>query len=181
MEEDPDLAITARFQAGDERSLALVYGRWGPLVYHLALASLRQVPDAEDVTQQVFVAAWRSRANYDPAKAPLGAWLVGITRKVIADAHAANARVIALEQALSVADEVPYDEGDIADRLLVADQLAHLPDEAQRILRMAFYDGMTHRQIAERLDLPLGSVKSIIRRSLLRMRSRLGVRDAASQ
>ena len=180
-EDDPDSGLVAAFQTGEERSLALVYARWGPLVYSLALASLRDVPDAEDVTQQVFVAAWRGRHSYDPANKPLGAWLVGITRNHIADAHTAKARLAALEQALLVTDEPQADEFDVADRLLVADELAHLPEDAQRIVRLAFFDGLTHRQISERLDLPLGSVKSTIRRSLIRMRTRLGVRDASSR
>lgn len=180
-DDDSDSALAAAFRTGDERSLALVYARWGPLVYSLALASLRDVHDAEDVTQQVFVAAWRSRAGYDPEKRPLGAWLVGITRNHVADAHTAKARLAALEEALSVAEELPAEDVDIADRLLVADQLAHLPDSAQRIVRLAFFDGLTHQQIAERLGLPLGSVKSTIRRSLIRMRNRMGVRDVASR
>jgi RNA polymerase sigma factor (sigma-70 family) len=180
-EHDEELDLESRFRAGDARALAIAYDRWGPLVYNLSLGSLRDPTDAEDATQQVFVAAWRSRSTFDPQRRPLAAWLVGITRNTIADLHAARARAAALEQALAAAAGEETVEVELGDRLLIADELAHLPAEAQRIVRLAFFDGLTHRQIAERLGLPLGTVKSHIRRSLLRMRDRLGVRDAAPE
>lgn len=175
-DERDDDALASAFRAGDPRALAAVYRNWGPLVYTLALRSLGQVQDAEDVAQRVFLAAWRRRDRFDPERAPLPAWLVGITRHEIADAHAARARVPAtgLE---GVEDRA--DDAELADRLLIADELERLSPEAQRVVRLAFFEQLTHVEIGERLGMPLGTVKSLIRRSLLRLRSRLEVSDAA--
>jgi len=173
---DADAAIAAAFVRGDEAALARVYARWSPLVYTLALRSLGDVGDAEDVTQKTFVAAWTGRASFDPSRARVSSWLVGIARNKIADTHEARARIRRLREELS-ARSTPRDliseDVDLAETLLVADELARLEPDAQRVMRYAFFDDLTHREIADRLDLPLGTVKSHIRRSLQRMRTRL--------
>lgn len=180
MQDDAEgAALGAAFRAGDESALAAAYRRWGPLVYTLAMRSLRQVQDAEDVTQHVFIAAWRGRATFDPERANLSAWLVGITRRQIADCHAARARVSALPMPAEGDDEPVAAEIELGDRVLVADEIARLSPQAQRVVRLAFYDDLTHQEIGERLGMPLGTVKSLIRRSLERMRQRLEVHDDA--
>ncbi|WP_309615754.1 sigma-70 family RNA polymerase sigma factor [Salinibacterium sp.] len=164
------------FVAGDEKALAEVYSRWASLVYTLALRSLGDVGDAEDVTQKVFVAAWTGRGKFDVSRARLSSWLVGITKNKIADTHEARARIRRLQQELAATSslgERVSEEIDLADTLLVADEIARLDPEAQRVMRLAFFDDLTHNQIAVRLELPLGTVKSHIRRSLQKMRSRL--------
>ena len=175
-EADAD-AVDLAFRAGDETALETDYRRWGPLVHTLALRSLGQVQDAEDVTQRVFIAAWRRRETYDPQRARLSAWLVGITRREIADAHASRARIAAVD--IDAVEERSAEAPELTDRLLVADEIARHSPQAQTVVRMAFYDDLTHQQIGERLGLPLGTVKSHIRRSLERMRRRLEVGDDA--
>jgi RNA polymerase sigma factor (sigma-70 family) len=179
---DDDPAITAAFQVGEDRALALVYRRWSPLVYTLAIRSLGDVGDAEDVTQKVFVAAWTSRSNFDPVKAKLSTWLVAITKNKIADTHEARARVRRLQQELAATSrpaDFIQEPVDLADTLLVADEISQLEPDAQRIMRLAFFDDLTHNEIADRTGMPLGTVKSHIRRSLQRMRTRLEVNNAA--
>lgn len=176
-EPDEELALAVAFAAGDEQALASVYGRWSPVVYTLALRSLGDVGDAEDVTQKVFVAAWTSRANFDPGRAKLSTWLVGIAKNKIADAHEARAKIRRLQEQLSSLwrpADIVSPPVDLADTLLVADEIAHLEPDAQEVMRMAFFDDLTHNEISDRLGLPLGTVKSHIRRSLHRMRTRLG-------
>jgi RNA polymerase sigma factor (sigma-70 family) len=180
---DPDLAgLVAGFRAGDERALAEAYARWSALIYTLSVRSLGDTGEAEDVTQKVFIAAWRGRAGFDPDRAALPAWLVGIARHRIADAHQARARRRQLEQTLlDGADGYSVDESaDVAERLLLGQELNRLEPVPQRVMRLAFYDDLTHVQIADTLGLPLGTVKSHIRRSLTRLRTRLEANDDAS-
>ncbi len=175
-ESDEDAVLADAFVAGDERALAVVYRRWSPLVYTLAVRSLGDIGDSEDVTQKTFVAAWTSRSRFDASRASLSAWLVGIAKNKIADTHEARARIRRLQEQLA-ATSVPGDwvveDVDIADTLMVADEIAHLEPDAQEVMRLAFFDDLTHNEIASRLELPLGTVKSHIRRSLQRMRVRL--------
>lgn len=179
---DDDARLAEAFVAGDDSALARVYERWAPLVYTLAVRSLGDAGDAEDVTQKTFVAAWTGRSGFRPERASLSAWLVGIAKNKIADTHEARARIRRLHEqltAVSVESDWVAEPVDIADTLMVADEIAQLDATAQQVVRLAFFDDLTHNEIADRLGLPLGTVKSHIRRSLQRMRTRLEVTHGA--
>lgn len=170
-----------RFGRGDERALEEIYRRWSPIIFTLALRLLGDRTDAEDATQKTFVSAWTSRASYDPTKAQLPTWLVAIARRRIADTLETRRRVRAL-QALQEQFATPDEVGgeiDLCDRLLLADEIERLEPEPRRVMRLAFYDDLSHAQIADRLQMPLGTVKSHIRRSLIQLRGRLEVSNAA--
>ncbi|MET8458991.1 sigma-70 family RNA polymerase sigma factor [Streptomyces parvulus] len=159
--------------ASDEVAFAAVYRRWGSLVHTLASRSLGDPHEAEDVTQQVFIGAWRGRAGYRPERGPLGGWLVGITRRKIVDALAARTRRLALvESAAHDAGGQRQEAGvdEVLDRVLLVDALSRLPRGQREVLCMAFYEDLTQAQIAERTGTPLGTVKSHTRRGLLRLR-----------
>ena len=175
---DDDVQLASAFASGDDAALARVYERWAPLVYTLAVRSLGDIGDAEDVTQKTFVAAWTSRTKFSPERASLSAWIVGIARNKIADTHEARARIRRLHEQLtstSVESDWVSDAPDLADTLVVADEIARLEPDARNVMRLAFFDELTHNEISDRLGLPLGTVKSHIRRSLQRMRARLEV------
>ncbi|MGW7194629.1 sigma-70 family RNA polymerase sigma factor [Streptomyces chryseus] len=161
-------------RAADEAAFAAVYRRWGALVHTMATRSLGDAHEAEDVTQQVFIGAWRGRDGYRPERGPLGAWLVGITRRKIIDALAARTRRLTLIASVAHdADARRYDEGapdDVLDRVLLVDALSRLPRHQRAVLCMAFYEDLSQAQIAERTGMPLGTVKSHARRGLHQLR-----------
>jgi RNA polymerase sigma factor (sigma-70 family) len=186
--QDPpgDDELARLFVAGDEQALAWVYERWASLVHGLAVRAVGRT-DAEDVTQQVFVKAWRSRERYAPERGALGAWLVGITRHAVADALSARSRRHELS---TDPDDVSRADGDrrrpdagpdarVPDRVVLLDALADVGEPQRTLVELAFFADLTHQQIAERTGLPLGTVKSHIRRTLARLRTRLEVDGAA--
>jgi RNA polymerase sigma factor (sigma-70 family) len=173
---DDDLgALITDFLAGDEVALEKVYKRFSALVFTVALRSLGDVTEAEDVVQKVFVAAWTGRHTYKPERASLSAWLMGITRNKVADTHQARTKQRRIQNEMSANFLPSPDTMDIAERLIIADEIARLDAVPQKVLKMAFYEDLTHAQIAERMHLPPGTVKSHIRRSLIKLRRRLEV------
>ncbi|WP_435594470.1 RNA polymerase sigma factor [Streptomyces panacea] len=167
--------LVAALLRGDPDALADAYRRWGPLVHTLAARSLGDAKEAEDITQQVFLGVWRGRAGYRPERGPIAAWVVGITRRKIVDALAARTRRTALVAAATAAAETrvarPSDQPEaVLDRVLVLRAMETLPQAQRRLLSLAFFDDLTQVQIAERTGLPLGTVKSHVRRGLHRLR-----------
>lgn len=176
---DADLAA-AFAQSDDIELLAECFRRWSSLVFSIALAALRDRQDAEDVTQQVFTSAGRSRQNYRPEHGALRSWLIGITRHRVADVIKQRERTRRIGGRAELQAAVPDDDPEIdatVDRILIAAELNQLGEPRRTILRKIFYEDQTQAQVAETLELPLGTVKSHARRGLLQLRSRLGGGD----
>jgi RNA polymerase sigma factor (sigma-70 family) len=174
-----DLGV--RFRAGDEAALREAYLRFAPSVQHLALATLRNPADAEDVVQVTFVAAWQARKSFEPGKGGLLGWLLGIARRKVVDRLRELTRQYRATDSVRQAAQAPVenDPGDrLVERLVIADELAALPDEQRRVLELAFYDDLTHQQITALTGLPLGTVKSHLRRGMARLRTRWEVDGA---
>jgi RNA polymerase sigma factor (sigma-70 family) len=179
-----DDEIPGRFRSGDEHALRLLYDRYGALVLHLAAATLGNRSDAEDIVQATFVAAWQGRDGYHPEKGSLLGWLLGIARRKAVDAVRARSRHDRVTDTLRLAGGAPGSDDcrtdELVDRIVVADELATLAPEQRRVLELAFYDDLTHPQIATVTGLPLGTVKSHLRRGMARLRRRWEVDGAAS-
>ncbi|HEX2905159.1 MAG TPA: sigma-70 family RNA polymerase sigma factor [Jatrophihabitans sp.] len=182
---DPAEAALARaFVSGADHALRAVYEQHGGLVYRIALGITRSPQDAEDVTQATFVSAWQGRATFDPSAGSLAGWLVGIVRRRAID----RLRTVNREQAGQRAAELAHDSltearqaersDEIVERLVVADELDRLSEPQRRILELAFFDDLTHSQIAAITGLPLGTVKSHLRRGLQQLRRRWEVDGA---
>lgn len=173
--------LAAAFADGLDWALAEAYRRWSPLVHTIALRSLAHAADAEDVTQQVFVQAWRSSRTYDATVRPLPAWLTGVTRHVVADRMATRARERNLARRLVLlAPPTPASVDDVADAVYVEHLLGRVPQPRREVLELAYLGHHTHAEIAARTGMPLGTVKSHIRRGLADLRSQLEVTDEPS-
>jgi RNA polymerase sigma factor (sigma-70 family) len=170
-----DDELVARLRAGDESAFAELYARHGRLVHSIAVRLLGNHHDAEDVTQQVFVSAWRSRESLREGAGSLAGWLATITRRRCADLAAAKARTTQTEQAaVAVATmPIPANPERAVEEVVLAHTLASLGEPRTTVVRMAVLDDRRHEDIAAALGMPLGTVKSHIRRGLLHLRSRL--------
>lgn len=175
--------LDAAFAAG-RAELRSVYDAHASLVYGMCRKALGGTA-ADDVTQEVFVSAWRARERFDPSRGTLSQWLAGITKRRIIDHLRSEGR-----HASRRADEAAIDRGAIrvgdgsepqvdrlADRELAAEALRRLPDRPRQVIELAYFHDLTHQQIAERTGLPLGTVKSDIRRGLERIRDHLEPND----
>jgi RNA polymerase sigma-70 factor, ECF subfamily len=169
-----DADAVERVARGEADALRELYDRHGGLVHGLALGLLRDRSLAEECTQDVFLALWRQADRYDRRRARVTTWLYTIARNRAVELlrrHAA--RPAELRAELELGDESP-DPADLvgeADRAQqIAEAMAELPEAQLAVLRLAYFDGLTHVEISERLGLPLGTVKGRLRLSLERLR-----------
>ncbi|MFN2319590.1 MAG: RNA polymerase sigma factor, partial [Dermatophilaceae bacterium] len=167
--------LVRRLRAGDESAFSQLYSLYGRLVHSIAVRLVGNHHDAEDITQQVFVSAWRSRDSLKEDAGSLPGWLATITRRRCADLAASRARTSQTEHAaVAVATlPVPADPARAVEEVTLAYTLASLGEPRTTIVRMAVIDDHRHEDIADALGMPLGTVKSHIRRGLLHLRSQL--------
>jgi len=166
-------ALELRFLAGDPAALRDAYDRYARAVYAIALRSLRAHHDAEDVTQQVFVRAWRGRHTFDPERGTLGGWLLGIARNQVVDRLDGRVRELRTVDRAGRAGQPVQSTPEpdrVVDAVVVADQLDKLAPQVRAVVRLAFFDDLTHQQISTATGLPLGTVKSHLRRGMDRLR-----------
>ena len=178
--DDTDAALAAAFPDGGDDVLRALYDRYGALVYRIALGSLRSRTDAEEVTQATFVSAWKGRRTFDPTVGSLTGWLMAIARNRTVD------RIRAVERDRLVRAALETDAGHraqppapdravenrVVQSIVVADGLSRLPSGERRVLELAFFDDLTQSQIASLTGMPLGTVKSNVRRGLAHLRAR---------
>lgn len=169
--------LESAFASGDDRALKDAYERYGSLVYSICRRSADDAA-ASDITQEVFIAAWRNRARYDPSRGGLGPWLSGITRNKVIDHFRSvsreDRRVDKVKNTPQPAEPTQRQLEEVTLRMLLVDALDELPERARSVVSMAFFDDLTHVEIAARTGIPLGTIKSDIRRSLDRLRQGLG-------
>jgi RNA polymerase sigma factor (sigma-70 family) len=177
-----DGEFVARFRAGEASALREAYDRWGPAVHHLAGRMLPTDADAEYLTQATFVAAWFGRRSFNPSRGSMLGWLLGIARRKVVDqirASAPDDRIADSVKRMTGSSPTEAASDRVVDRLVVAAELASLPDEQRRVLELAFYDDLTHQQISAVTRLPPGTVESQLRRGMARLRRRWEVDGAA--
>jgi RNA polymerase sigma-70 factor (ECF subfamily) len=169
--------LVRRMRDHDAEALAELYDRTASLVYGLALRVLRVPEDAEEVTTDVYSHAWRSASRYDPARATVQGWLVMLTRsRAIDRLRARRVRVdtagLDLEgvdpPSRELAPDARLDQEVRARHVRTA--LDELAPHERTLIELAFFEGLTHSELADRLGLPLGTVKTRIRSGLQKLR-----------
>jgi RNA polymerase sigma-70 factor (ECF subfamily) len=184
VDEDEEHALARAWAAGHEGAVRQVWDRYGTLVHTFCRRAIADRDLAADCVQETFVSAWRSRDRFDPTRGSLPGWLLGIARHRVHDAYRSHSRTPQPREA--AVEEAPHESAatngaaELVDRLLLADALRTLGDRPRQVIELAFYGGLSQTEVADRLGLPLGTVKSDMRRALIRLRGVLegGAHDA---
>ena len=166
-----DGAILALVLSGDAQAMASLYDRYSRIVYSVALRVLGDPASAEDVLQEVFMQIWRNPDSFTAARGSLGGWLAIVARNRAIDVLRRKRPTTAVDE---VAVAAPGNFAEEADRATLMNRaraaIVKLPREQRKTLEMAFFDGLTHVEIAEKTGDPLGTVKTRIRTALLSLR-----------
>ena len=175
-----DQRLLERMASGDGAALRTLYDQHARAVFSLAVRLLHSQQDAEDLVQEVFVQAWRQAIRYDPGRGTVAAWLLMQTRsRAIDQLRSRRARpegtdaesVLAQQRDPAAGADVEVVRLEQADAVRRA--LDDLPYPQRAALELAYYQGLTHVEIAAQLEAPLGTVKTRIRQGLLRLRDAL--------
>jgi len=178
--EQDDRTLVAEIARRRSESLERLYERYRMVVYHVAFKVLNNRESAEEVVLEVFWQVWRDAERYDAQRGSVGAWIATVTRSRAIDALRARRGTPAaeedVEKALLAADPTgdPEMQTTLGQRAeFVRAALEDLPSDQRMALELSFFSGLSHAEIAERLQEPLGTVKTRIRLALLRLRERL--------
>jgi RNA polymerase sigma-70 factor, ECF subfamily len=168
-----DTELIGRILCREEAALIELYRRYGALVYGLALRVLHNPGLAEEVTQDIFLKVWQQPERWNPTLGQFSSWLLTITRNAAID-RLRKERPRQNQPVEQVEDLSEHDyttEANWYDGQLLATLLAQLPPEQRHLIELAFYNGYSHSELAERLGLPLGTVKTRLRSGLQKLRT----------
>ncbi len=173
--------ILQRIADGDQSAVADCMDQYGDLIWSLARRFLRGSADAEDAVQDIFIELWSTAERFDPSVASEVAFVSMIARRRLIDRLRRQERRPAGESFDEFAIDVTADEamtaGDHVDVATVVDVIDEMEDQQQTILSMSVYQGYSHSEIADELSMPLGTVKTKVRRGLMQIRDRLDTAD----
>ena len=175
-----DEALLALVARSDETALAELYDRFGRSAYGLALRVLRDPAHAQDAVQEAFLAAWRTAPSYDPLRAKASTWILTIVHRRAVDLvrREERRRGAPLEDGPIPAGDATDEEAWVRDRRrAVQAALAQLPPDQREALELAYYGGLTQSELAERLGVPLGTIKSRMFAGLSKLRELLPDED----
>ena len=174
-------ALVARVAAGDQAAFASFYDQLAPAVFGVVRRVLRDPAQAEEVTQEVFVELWRQAGRFDAGRASVKTWAVMIAHRRAVDRVRSEQAHRDRQERTFVEEPAPSGPEDAAveaeERQRARRAMDGLPPAQRQALELAFYDGLTHVEIAERLDVALGTVKTRIRDGLIRLRASAGERS----
>lgn len=167
--------LLQRVAAGDEAAVRACMDEYGGLVWTLARRMCRDAADAEDAVQEVFVSLWRSASRFDPSIASETTFVAMIARRRLIDRlRKRRSDEVGMPEELAAAAPETSDREVSEEAGEAMKVLSTLGDDQQRVLRLAILHGLPHERIAASTGLPLGTVKTHIRRGLMKVRERLG-------
>lgn len=174
-----EAALLLRIRDHDQRAVEDLYARYSRPLFSLAYQVTGSDRYAQDVVQEVFIAVWRDAARFDPARGSASSWLFALARHKAIDFVRKEAAIrrrtadvdLSFEEA---SDDVDQDAWLNIRRERVREALKQLPEAQRTVVELAFFSGLTHVEVAEHLDIPLGTAKTRIRTGLLRLRDLLG-------
>ncbi|MFZ0311885.1 MAG: sigma-70 family RNA polymerase sigma factor [Candidatus Korobacteraceae bacterium] len=168
-----EMRLVARIRAGDQQAMSELYDRYGKVVYAVSLRVLQDAAGAEDVLQDVFLQLWRNPDAFDASRGNLAAWLAVIARHRSIDRLRKRRPEIDIEDCVIAGGPDLRDE---TERALVIEKvrvvLAEMNPEQRKVLELAFFQGLTHTEIAEKTGEPLGTIKTRIRSGLQLLRAK---------
>ena len=181
---EDDLALVAAMARGDEQAASRLYDRHSAVMYGLAMRMVGEAADAEEVVLDAFAQAWRDAVRYDLSRGSVVGWLTTITRTRSLDLIRARGRRARMNESAGTQLDAPAAMGegfrsadlavDDAERAAaVSSALGVLPEAQRRAIELAFFEGLTHPEVAERLREPLGTVKTRIRLGMQKLRDML--------
>ena len=171
-----DTELSEQLRNRDPEAVAALYDRFSPLVYSLFLRITRDTSTAEDLVQELFIRVWNRAGDFDPARGTLAVWIISIARNMgidyVRSAHARfSHRLAPIESADKVAHIGHGPEALIDQGRAVEAAFAMLNDKQKKVLELAYFEGFSQTEIADRLHEPLGTVKSWTRSALQNLRS----------
>ena len=170
-----DVSLVARIAVGDDRALQMIYERYSPLVYGLARRVTASTAHAEEITQEVFVYLWQNPDRFDAERGTLRAFLGALTHRRSVDEIRRNTRRTAREDRVGTDASTleMFDVGEGIERSQTAERVraavSSLPDQQREAVLLAYFGGLTFRQVAERLGIPEGTAKSRLRLGLSKL------------
>lgn len=173
-----DLDLLYAMREGQKSALRLLYDRYSRLVYGLAYRILNNAEEAEDLTQEIFLTIWH-RDTYNPKRASFSSFLSLLTRSRAIDrlrSRGTRSKFLQRWQGMVKSETTtsPLESASIDERsTLIRQALAQLSDSEREVLEIAYYEGLSQTEIAQRLNIPLGTVKTRSRQGLLKLRQSL--------
>jgi RNA polymerase sigma-70 factor (ECF subfamily) len=168
-----EMRLVARIRAGDQQAMSELYDRYGKVIYAVSLRVLQDAAAAEDVLQDVFLQLWRNPDAFDASRGNLAAWLAVIARHRSIDRLRKRRPEVDIEDCVIAGGPDLRDE---TERALVIEKvrvvLAEMNPDQRKVLELAFFQGLTHTEIAEKTGEPLGTIKTRIRSGLQLLRAK---------
>jgi RNA polymerase sigma-70 factor (ECF subfamily) len=177
MSQAPELSLLAQIQNGDEDALVALHSRYANLVFSVAYRVLNDQMAAEEVTQDTFMRLWRKSASFDPEKGRFVTWLLTVTRRLAIDRLRSWQRrepqraTLFIDENPQLWEQVLSVDGYSDLRGSLVSAIRELPESQREVIELAYFYGMSHSDIAQYLQAPLGTVKTRIRQGMQKLRS----------